>query len=102
MAFTQIDNTSRNAPSDALTRILDSVHALGLAQNLIELETVGYPTLKGVLDARKVAHTKAGILDRVERTTGKRIDPTPNRATRSSGTAIRGTARSRGKFPVSA
>ena len=65
---------SRAATSDALQRILEKIRSLDLTEHLIELETNGYTTLKGVLDERKIARATAAILDRIERTTGKRID----------------------------
>lgn len=75
MAQTHVAAAAQQSPADALTRVLASIRTLGLEENLIELETLGYTTLKGVLDARKVDRAKTAILERVERTTGKRIDP---------------------------
>ena len=67
-------HSSNHRPTRS-TRVLASIRTLGLEQHLIELETLGYTTLKGVLDARKIDQAKAAILERVERTSGKRIDP---------------------------
>jgi len=67
---------ARSSPSDeALRRTLGSVAALGLTDHLLELETQGYTTVKGVLSPDRVERAKAAILRRVERKTGRRIDP---------------------------
>jgi ectoine hydroxylase-related dioxygenase (phytanoyl-CoA dioxygenase family) len=76
---------SRAATSDALQRILEKIRSLDLTEHLIELETNGYTTLKGVLDERKVARAKSAILDRIERTTGKRIDVATESGTNIAG-----------------
>lgn len=60
---------------DALTRILHSIDDLGLRDNLIELETEGFTTLKGVLDEHQVERARAAIVGRAERESGKKIDP---------------------------
>ena len=62
---------SRTTGSDALARTMDTIHTLGLAQNLIELETQGYTTLKGVLSPATIARAKAAIVKSTERFTGK-------------------------------
>ncbi len=59
----------------ALRRILDRVTALGLNDNLLDLETQGYTIVPGVLSASRIERAKAAILRRVERTTSRRIDP---------------------------
>jgi hypothetical protein len=58
----------------ALTRVLARIDELGLKDNLIELETRGFTTLKGVLSPRQIDAAKVGILKRVERDTGRPID----------------------------
>jgi ectoine hydroxylase-related dioxygenase (phytanoyl-CoA dioxygenase family) len=58
----------------ALQRIVDEIRALGLADNLIELETRGFTTVRGVLSTGTIERAKAAIVARVERTTGKRVD----------------------------
>ena len=59
----------------ALERTLDRVGALGLGENLIELETQGYTVVPGVLSREKIGRAKAAILRRVESQTGRAIDP---------------------------
>ncbi len=59
----------------ALDRILGRIADLELNEHLIELETRGYTTVRGVLSAQTVERAKAAILERVERDTGRRIDP---------------------------
>lgn len=58
--------------SQALERILANIHALGLSQNLIELETQGYTVIKGVLSPATVARAKEAIVKSTERFTGRR------------------------------
>ena len=48
--------------SQALERILADINALGLDLNLIELETQGFTTLKGVLSPATVARAKEAIV----------------------------------------
>ena len=67
--------TLTHTTDPALRRVLDQISALGLNENLIELETQGYTVLEGVLSADTVARAKAAILRRVEEKTGRRIDP---------------------------
>jgi ectoine hydroxylase-related dioxygenase (phytanoyl-CoA dioxygenase family) len=62
---------SRLSGSDALARTMDPIHTLGLDQNLIELETQGYTTLKGVLSPATIARAKAAIVKSTEKFTGK-------------------------------
>jgi len=59
----------------ALRRVLDQIAALGLQDNLIELEAQGYTVLSAVLSKSTIARAKDAILRRVERTTGRAIDP---------------------------
>jgi hypothetical protein len=62
---------SKAPPSQqALERILANVRALGLEQNLIELETLGYTVLKGVLTPTTIERAKEAILGSTERFTG--------------------------------
>ncbi|MDB5480676.1 MAG: hypothetical protein JWO83_1729 [Caulobacteraceae bacterium] len=67
--------TLTRARDHALSRVLDQVHALGLKERLIELETQGFTVLPGVLPEDRIARAKAAILRRVERKTGRPIDP---------------------------
>jgi ectoine hydroxylase-related dioxygenase (phytanoyl-CoA dioxygenase family) len=60
--------------ADALTRILDNIDRLGLKDNLIELDTVGFTTVKNVLTEDQIERAKAAILRRVETETGHEID----------------------------
>ncbi|BFM17981.1 hypothetical protein R50073_41640 [Maricurvus nonylphenolicus] len=63
----------------ARERILANIDALGLNENLRELTTLGYTVIPGVLSAEKVERAKAAILRRVEKQTGRAVDP--NKAT---------------------
>ena len=63
-----------NNANEALQRTLATIDRLGLNENLMELETLGYTTVKGVLDTDKIERTKRAILDRAEKTSGKKID----------------------------
>lgn len=59
----------------AFQRTMASITELGLRENLLELETVGYTVVKGVLSAERIDRAKAAILRRVERLTGRKLDP---------------------------
>ncbi len=59
----------------ALRRVLDEITALDLSENLVDLETQGYTVLPAVLSEATIGRAKAAILRRVERKTGRRIDP---------------------------
>ncbi|MEM7078992.1 MAG: phytanoyl-CoA dioxygenase family protein [Pseudomonadota bacterium] len=59
---------------DARARVLAEIGALGLEANLTELESVGYTTIKGVLNADTIKRAKAAIVARVEAQTGRSID----------------------------
>jgi len=58
----------------ALARVMDEISKLGLKDHLLELEAVGYTTIKGVLSDRQITSAKRAILDRVEEGTGNKID----------------------------
>ena len=51
-----------NNANEALQRTLATIDRLGLNENLMELETLGYTTVKGVLNADKIERTKRAIL----------------------------------------
>ncbi|MGH6985242.1 MAG: phytanoyl-CoA dioxygenase family protein [Caulobacteraceae bacterium] len=59
----------------ALARTLEKIETVGLQDNLRDLEAVGYTVLPGVLSPDMVKRAKAAILRRVERRTGRAIDP---------------------------
>ena len=63
------------AESEALNRTLAAIAELGLGENLIELETQGFTTIKGVLSESQIERAKAAILARAERDAGHSIDP---------------------------
>ena len=63
------------AESDSLTRTLASIEELGLGAHVIELETQGFTTVKGVLSESQIEQAKVAILARAESTAGKSIDP---------------------------
>ena len=67
--------SARTADDEALERTLSKIDELGLEGNLIELETIGYTTVKGVLSEDRIQRAKNAILRRVESNTGKKIDP---------------------------
>lgn len=71
MAEQQIKQSRDQA---ALERIMADIARLGLQDNLLELTTIGYTTLPGILDPDTINRAQKAILDRVERDTGKRID----------------------------
>jgi ectoine hydroxylase-related dioxygenase (phytanoyl-CoA dioxygenase family) len=60
--------------ADALQRILDEIKRLGLSEQVLEIETRGYTTLRGALQPSQVERAKRAIVARVERDLGKRID----------------------------
>jgi ectoine hydroxylase-related dioxygenase (phytanoyl-CoA dioxygenase family) len=60
---------------EAFQRIMDNIDALGLNANLLELETVGYTVVPGALSNDQIERAKAAILRRVEKQTGRKIDP---------------------------
>ena len=65
MAATAVLTRTRD---QALRRILETIDALDLNDNLIELETQGYTTLKGVLTADRIERTvEAAHGDRLDR-----------------------------------
>lgn len=59
----------------AFQRTLARISELGLNENLLELETLGYTVVKGVLNTDRIERAKAAILHRVESKTGRKIDP---------------------------
>jgi ectoine hydroxylase-related dioxygenase (phytanoyl-CoA dioxygenase family) len=71
--------------SDPLQRILSNIRELGLNDNLVELETIGYTTIKAVLSEEQIERAQEAILSRVESTSGRKVD-----IDRESGEAIRG------------
>ena len=64
-----------NPDAKALARISDDIDNLGLSSNLVELESQGFTTIKGVLSGRTIKRAQTAILYRVEKDTGKRVDP---------------------------
>ena len=63
-----------SAESEALDRVLGAIDELGLSRNVVELETHGFTTVKGVLSGTQIERAKAAILARVERNVGHAID----------------------------
>ena len=63
-----------NPDEQALARIMARIEELGLEKNLVELETLGYTTIPGVLNGDVVARARQAIRRRVETETGKSID----------------------------
>jgi len=62
-------------PNAALERVLAEITTLGLDNNLLELETQGFTVVRGALSSDQVARARTAILARVERMTGRRLDP---------------------------
>ena len=62
------------AESEALERVLGAIDELGLDRNVVELETHGFTTVKGVLSEAQIERAKAAILARAEGTVGHAID----------------------------
>ena len=62
------------AESEALERVLGAIDELGLNRNVVELETHGFTTVKGVLSEAQIERAKSAILARVQRTVGHAID----------------------------
>ena len=58
----------------ALARTLATIDRLGLNANLVELDTQGYTTIRGVLSEDQVERAKAALLKRVEENTGQPVD----------------------------
>lgn len=58
----------------SLEKVLRTVRDLGLAEQLIELETAGYTVIRGVLGPDQIERARQSILRRVARDCGKRID----------------------------
>lgn len=67
----QVQETTQ---SDPLQRIVDNIHALGLGENLIELETMGYTTIRDVLSTEQIKRARDAIVARAERETGHSVD----------------------------
>ncbi len=61
--------------SAARERILNEIDSLDLNDNLRELVTEGYTIVPGVLSEDRIERAKAAILRRVERETGREINP---------------------------
>ncbi|MBX3484120.1 phytanoyl-CoA dioxygenase family protein [Phenylobacterium sp.] len=59
----------------AFQRIMDNIAELGLNENLLELLSVGYTVVPGVLSQDRIDRAKAAILRRVESKLGRPIDP---------------------------
>ena len=53
---------------------LAEIAELGLEGNVAELETIGYTTVKGAIDADQVARAKAAIIRVMERKSGRSVD----------------------------
>ena len=70
----QLPDTQASPDKQALARTLATIDRLGLTENLVELDTQGYTTIRGVLSEDQVERAKAALLDRVEGNTGKRVD----------------------------
>jgi hypothetical protein len=59
----------------ALDRVMADIHDLDLEPHLIELETQGFATIPGALSDETIGLAKQAILGRVEKITGRKIDP---------------------------
>ena len=74
VASERSDTNSRSSDGKARARIMDEISKQKLNDHLLELEAVGYTTIKNVLSERQIASAKQAIVKRVERETGKTID----------------------------
>ena len=76
--LTDQDTISRLLVDDldkqALTRTLAAIDRLGLNDNLAELDTQGYTTIRGVLSEDQVERARQALLSRVEENSGRRVD----------------------------
>jgi hypothetical protein len=59
----------------ALDRVMVDIRALDLELHLVELETQGFTTIPGVLSDETIGLAKQAILRRVEKISGRKIDP---------------------------
>jgi len=66
--------TMKVTRAQPLQRILDNIQALGLNDNLLELETRGYTTISNVLSQAQIERARGAIVARVERTSGRKVD----------------------------
>lgn len=66
---------SPTTDQQALQRTLQEIERLGLNENLLELQSLGYTVVKGVLSKQQIDRAKAAILARVEAKTGRKVDP---------------------------
>ena len=62
------------AASESLQRILDNIDELGLTDNLVELETHGFTTIKSAISEEQAARARAAIIARVESESGRKVD----------------------------
>ena len=58
----------------AMRRVTDSIDELGLSKHVVELETQGFTTVKGAIDADQVDGAKQAILARAKQLKGREID----------------------------
>jgi len=58
----------------AADRVTAAIDELGLGKHLVDLETRGYTTLKGVLGRDEIARAKAAIVRRVTAASGRDVD----------------------------
>jgi len=54
--------------------VVDHIKSLGLSKHLLELETEGYTTIRGVLSEDTISRAKAAILSRAQEFAGHKID----------------------------
>lgn len=58
----------------SLDRVVKHISELGLDSHLLELETQGYTTLRGVLNDAQIERARAAIISRVEQESGHSVD----------------------------
>jgi len=63
-----------NEAAQPLERIMSSIQALGLEQNLVELETQGFTTIPGVLGEAQIQRARDCIIQKMEQQTDQAID----------------------------
>ena len=69
----------------ARARVMAEIERLGLQAHVLELETLGFSVIPGVLSAAQVARAQAVILERYAKDTGHRVDPHTEDGARISG-----------------
>jgi ectoine hydroxylase-related dioxygenase (phytanoyl-CoA dioxygenase family) len=65
---------SQSNTASSLDRVVEQISNLGLDSHLLELETQGYTTLRGVLSDTQIQRARDAIIRRVEQENGQPVD----------------------------